>query len=267
MTTQIGYPHYVNLAVAVPLTGRPSRVLSPEHKQKISATLKGRTFSEEHLAKLRANAESRKGIPLSPETRRKLSIAAKGRIYSPEVYEKTAAKNRGRKKNFKNPALRRQRLIAACTLPAEREARRIRALNQWKKRTADDLKLLSQKISRTLSGQAINDAQRRGLALGRLKNRGETHWNYKGGKGRTYPKEFRELRPLILERDGYTCVMCGSDQRNAVHHIDYNKHHNTWLNLVTLCHACNLKAESRANKDSWPIILRFYTESLMERVA
>ena len=41
--------------------------------------LKGRPKSPEHIAKIRANAESRRGVPLSDATRAKVSAALKGR--------------------------------------------------------------------------------------------------------------------------------------------------------------------------------------------
>lgn len=205
-------------------------------------------------------------MTISAETRLKMSIAAKNRApRSQESYEKWRVNNVGRKHHFKDPESRRQKLIKAGQSPELRQLRRERALKLWRDRTPEDIAALAKRIATKLRGATINESQRRGLLAGRQINKGETHWNYKGGKGRPYPREFRKLRPLILERDGYRCVMCGDEQNNAVHHIDYNKQHNSFLNLVTLCRACNLRAESRANKDTWPVILTIYTESLYEK--
>lgn len=206
-------------------------------------------------------------MTISAETRLKMSIAAKNHApRSQASYEKWRAGNIGRKHHFKDPESRRQKLIAAGRSPELRQLRREAALKLWQSRTPEELAEFGKRIASKLRGAIINENQRRGLLLGQQVNKGETHWNYKGGKSRPpYPKEYRQLRPLILERDGYRCVMCGDEKKNAVHHIDHNKQHNTFLNLVTLCRGCNVRAESRVNKETWPIVLRAYIEGLIEK--
>ena len=72
----------------VKLTGR----LYEQVKIEISAALKGRKFSPEHIANLSA---AKKGRKMSPETCAKMSAARKGRKMSPE----TCAAKKGRKKS------------------------------------------------------------------------------------------------------------------------------------------------------------------------
>jgi len=61
--------------------GCSGRILSDETRCKISASHKGRTFTEEHCRKM---SEQRKGIPLSKETRQKMSESSKGQKHSAE---------------------------------------------------------------------------------------------------------------------------------------------------------------------------------------
>lgn len=134
---------------------------------------------------------------------------------------------------------------------------------QWQQRNEKDKVLLAEKIAKSLRGRSITEIQKAGLAIGWSGiNIGENHWNWKGGPGRSYPKEYRHFRSLILERDGHRCVQCSAEIFLVVHHIDGNKSHNCWLNLVTLCDRCNHKAEAKANKSIWSTNLRIYTEAI-----
>jgi 5-methylcytosine-specific restriction endonuclease McrA len=68
------------------------------------------------------------------------------------------------------------------------------------------------------------------------------HFNYKNGASlQKYPKEFHRMRKKILKRDNYKCQYC-FQKGNTVHHIDYNKNHNSLYNLITVCPKCNIKA-------------------------
>lgn len=78
---------------------------------------------------------------------------------------------------------------------------------------------------------------------------------YKGGSNSPLwsggPKHYgggftTQLKKEIRDRDGHTCQICGIHESMfsdvlCVHHIDYNKHHNSPHNLVALCRSCHGK--------------------------
>ena len=68
-----------------------------------------------------------------------------------------------------------------------------------------------------------------------------------------YPKEYYEIRDLIVERDNYECQLCGKYIKNVrsrqVHHIDYDKENNNFDNLILLCWKCHGK--TNYNRDYW----------------
>ena len=76
------------------------------------------------------------------------------------------------------------------------------------------------------------------------------------GTGRSrasgYGPAYYELRPAVLERDGYRCVLCEAGSRLHVHHLDYDKGHNEEGNLVTLCATCHMRGH---RAEAWPIDL------------
>lgn len=64
----------------------------------------------------------------------------------------------------------------------------------------------------------------------------------KYNRGAPYQKEFKMVRPFVLERDK-VCTICGSDDRLHVHHLDNSGNtedcDNSMDNLTTLCHDCH----------------------------
>lgn len=88
---------------------------------------------------------------------------------------------------------------------------------------------------------------------------GEGHPNWRGGGNEDYGAGWNSVRERALERDGYTCVVCGADRdhlgRNPdVHHLVpvrafvespvltiHDAH--TLDNVVSLCIACHRRAE------------------------
>lgn len=57
---------------------------------------------------------------------------------------------------------------------------------------------------------------------------------------------FNNLRIPVLERDNYTCRMCGSKEQLCVHHKDRNGRrsknpNNVMSNLETLCRSCHIE--------------------------
>jgi hypothetical protein len=52
--------------------------------------------------------------------------------------------------------------------------------------------------------------------------------------------EWRELRKIILDRDGNKCTQCGNTVTLQVHHIHYeNLFHERKEDLITLCNDCH----------------------------
>lgn len=70
--------------------------------------------------------------------------------------------------------------------------------------------------------------------------------NWQGGIARLpYPWNFRDISISIIERDGKSCQnprCAGTDERLTSHHINYQKQDCRPANLITLCSACNSKA-------------------------
>jgi 5-methylcytosine-specific restriction endonuclease McrA len=55
---------------------------------------------------------------------------------------------------------------------------------------------------------------------------------------------WKEIRKVVLSRDGNNCVMCGSKDSLHVHHITYEHYkneHNNLSDLITLCKNCHVK--------------------------
>jgi hypothetical protein len=69
--------------------------------------------------------------------------------------------------------------------------------------------------------------------------RGAGNSQYKTGT--SYASWFREMRPIVRERDRYACATCGkTDGKLIVHHIDHVPWHNEVMNLITLCETCHM---------------------------
>lgn len=56
-------------------------------------------------------------------------------------------------------------------------------------------------------------------------------------------REFVKVRGIVLDRDDYTCVQCGSTDRIQVHHMQAlaNGGDNMASNLQTLCYKCHME--------------------------
>lgn len=82
--------HYKRLNISYNVTnggdGALGRIVSEETRAKQRAAKIGKPLSDEHIAKIRANAEKRRGIPISEETKRKIRKANKGKKPSPQTF-------------------------------------------------------------------------------------------------------------------------------------------------------------------------------------
>jgi hypothetical protein len=56
-----------------------------------------------------------------------------------------------------------------------------------------------------------------------------------------YPPDWDRVRRVVLQRDGYKCKNCSSQDQLHVHHIVplSSGGTNNWSNLVTLCRKCH----------------------------
>ena len=89
---------------------------------------------------------------------------------------------------------------------------------------------------------------RKGVTLSRETRRkiseataGERNARWRGGHGDDrYCREWRTIRQIIRKRDMFLCQHpeCYKPEGarpHSVHHIDYNRNHNGYENLITLC--------------------------------
>lgn len=74
---------------------------------------------------------------------------------------------------------------------------------------------------------------------------GKWYYNYYQKK---YPNGKLNNRKLCLNRDNFTCQLCGAKIHLDVHHKDNGGPHikgkkadNSLANLITLCHSCHIK--------------------------
>lgn len=74
-------------------------------------------------------------------------------------------------------------------------------------------------------------------------------------------RRYRELRPLVMRRDGEKCVVCDATKGLEVHHIDENPLNNRASNLVTLCRPCHEKAHFSPLSTVMSELLSIYAET------
>lgn len=94
----------------------------------------------------------------------------------------------------------------------------------------------------------------------------EKSMNWQGGKSfEEYGTEFnRDLKQEIRSRDKHMCRNCGKHRienaRNLeVHHIDFNKKNNSYINLISLCKSCHTKTTSTKNRVSY---IKYYEDKV-----
>ena len=119
----------------------------------------------------------------------------------------------------------------------------------------------NKKISKALKGRkrkpfSENHKKKISKSVKKYLENPTNHSNWQGGISfETYPLEYKQIRESIRKRDNYTCQLCSKKQkqnnneRDSIHHIDYNKMNNKPKNLISLCRSCN--AEVNSNKEAW----------------
>ncbi|MDE4908923.1 HNH endonuclease [Methanogenium marinum] len=73
-------------------------------------------------------------------------------------------------------------------------------------------------------------------------------------------KEWKQLRKVILARDGHRCRHCGAEEYLHIHHRDGDRTNDTPDNLITLCERCHSSVHAKERK-SWHV----YDSGLQER--
>ena len=86
----------------------------------------------------------------------------------------------------------------------------------------------------------------------------QTHYGMTHKKWNKWNREYRKVRPLVLERDNNTCQVCEGKSEKlfkkkfqiVVHHITKVKDggSNELNNLVTLCQLCNIAVDHGIHK-------------------
>ncbi|WP_292518840.1 HNH endonuclease signature motif containing protein [Methanoculleus sp.] len=60
---------------------------------------------------------------------------------------------------------------------------------------------------------------------------------------------WKEIRDVILERDGQQCVICGGSDDLHVHHLDRDPTHDDPENLLTLCGICHARVHTELRRE------------------
>ena len=62
-------------------------------------------------------------------------------------------------------------------------------------------------------------------------------------------KEWKQLRGVILIRDGHRCRICGSEEYLHIHHRDGDPTNDRPDNLITLCERCHSRIHAQNGPD------------------
>jgi 5-methylcytosine-specific restriction endonuclease McrA len=82
-----------------------------------------------------------------------------------------------------------------------------------------------------------------------------------------YPKNWKDIRALVLVRDSFSCQHCKVKQGSIkglkkvkislqVAHIDQNRSNNDLTNLICLCPSCHIKMDKSMNNSYKPKVSR-----------
>ena len=92
-----------------------------------------------------------------------------------------------------------------------------------------------------------------------------------------YPEGWNDtLKEMVRDRDGRVCQVCGkTEERNGVkltvHHINYDKHDLSMINLIAVCIGCH--GTMQVNRDYWQtrltgfMIKRYMTRNISSSTA
>jgi hypothetical protein len=206
--------------------------------------------TKEKLRKGRLNRKRKLGYINSLETRKKISNSLTGRKLSEETKIKISKSKKGKIPNIPQLFKKGQHISRLTEFKkggapwnvgkthSEETRHKISLSHKGKKHTEEWLnKMKGQHHSPNTEFKkgihhSINTEFKKGeKAL-------ENHYNWQGGKSfEPYNKEFnKSFKEQIKLRDN-SCVICGSNYRLSVHHIDYNKLNSIKENCICLCNA------------------------------
>jgi hypothetical protein len=199
---------------------------------------------------------SKFGFKHSEETKEKIRQARLGTHCSKETKEKIRQALLGIKLPLRSEEHRRKISEAKKGQPSPRKGVHLSEETKQKLREANFGKRVSeetkQKISESQKGRlAWNKGKTYSSPKQSVAMSGEGNSNWRGGISfELYSDKFtEELKESIRERDNFTCQECGIKQEEMegylkkldIHHIDYDKHHNETINLISLCRSCHTK--------------------------
>lgn len=221
----------------------------PEARQKVGERAKGNTnrlgyHNSELMRERQSQAlKGRKKPPLTDEHRGKLSKAHMGLKVGKNhpFYGKHHSLETRAKMKANRPS------ISGMKHPF------------WGKHHSESTK---ESISNKLLGRCLSQETKDKMSQSRL---GDKNNQWLGGISfAPYSMEFKKpLKREVRERDNYICQLCKipeNGSKHDIHHIDYDKHNTTQVNLITLCRSCNLKANH--NRRYWQ---KYFTVYQSER--
>lgn len=166
--------------------------------------------------------KGKKTGPLSQEHRAKIGLGITGRKVSVETREKLRASNVGKKRSLQTR--KRIGLSKIGKLPTNNQLKALSiGWGYFKGKTHSEE--TKNKISKVIQ-KKIEDGWKNKVWFkkGVSQRVGDKHWNWKGGitkKDHSQRVLFRRtIHKLVLERDNYTCVLCGKRGELQVDHIE-----------------------------------------------
>ena len=230
---------------------KPRKSLSPEHKKKISDSLKGYIKSEKHRRRLSESLKGRKREPWSEERKRKHSeILKKADCSSKKIGRKFSEETKLKMSQSQKKRSNRPPVIRGKDHWNWRGGITNKPLKGKRKLTDEDKERL--RLSRIGmvhgKGWKLSDEARRNISKG---HKGSKSHLWKGGITSVNAMarssvEYKLWRDKVFQRDNYTCSRCKKRGiRLHAHHIipfalDIDKRFDI-SNGTTLCVDCHKK--------------------------
>jgi hypothetical protein len=252
------------------MINRKKRILTEEHKRKISESHKGKILKEETKEKLRSlylgksweevygveKAKNMKdkisklmlGHEVSQTTKEKISFANRGHSVSEDVREKIS-------KAFKGKTYEE---IMGGEKAKERKQKNSDSFSGqgnpfYNKKHNQKTKEIMSSLRLGKSHEEIMGKENAEKWLEKMSGKNHPFW-----KGGYYIKDYKNFtnrfKNIIRKRDNQVCMICGKHREKMncalpVHHIDYNKHNSILENCIALCIECH--AKTNYNRKYW----------------